>query len=105
MREEFPVGFIWTCCGRRGGESLGCTRGRHDDGQSARLCYTLTPYLAAQPAQTHYHPAPPQAVPLSRTHYQSTSSLREDDVEAESYEIEYESEDEDDEEESEDDYY
>jgi hypothetical protein len=29
LREEFPEGFIWSCCNARGGESDGCEIGHH----------------------------------------------------------------------------
>ena len=29
-REEYPEGFVWSCCDRQGDEPGGCLRGKHE---------------------------------------------------------------------------
>ncbi|KAL1855364.1 hypothetical protein Daus18300_011082 [Diaporthe australafricana] len=50
LEDEFPEGFLWDCCQKRGDDLVGCVRGYHHAGQGKRFKLPGSPDLSTQPA-------------------------------------------------------
>ncbi|PVH96153.1 hypothetical protein DM02DRAFT_599716 [Periconia macrospinosa] len=50
LREQYPEGYTWSCCGERGGTSEGCERGPHESepGMIAKSSRTRLGYILNQ---------------------------------------------------------